>query len=141
MADATVESPPNSGGAHLRRVLTRSDLVIYGLTILTPTAAFSVFGIVQQVSAGQAALAYIAAMVAMLFTAFSYGRMAAAFPAAGSTYTYAQRALEPHLGFLAGWSMILDYVLVPLLSAVYVSIRPLVCCRRSRMPLGVCSRS
>jgi len=48
--------------------------------------------------------------------------MAAAFPAAGSTYTYAQRALEPHIGFLAGWSMILDYVLVPLLSAVYVSL-------------------
>ena len=121
MADVRVESlPPRD--AHLRRVLTRSDLVIYGLTILTPTAAFPVFGIVQQVSGGQAALAYVAAMVAMLFTAFSYGRMAAAFPAAGSTYTYAQRALEPHIGFLAGWSMILDYVLVPLLSAVYVSL-------------------
>jgi putrescine importer len=103
-------------------VLTRWDLVIYGLTILTPMAAFPVFGIVQQVSHGQAALAYLAAMVAMLFTAASYGRMAAAFPNAGSTYTYAQRALERRIGFLAGWSMILDYVLVPLLSAVYVSL-------------------
>src|SRR3954453_5939963 len=121
MADIRAQSLPESG-AHLRRVLTRSDLIIYGLTILTPMAAFPVFGIVQQASGGQAALAYLAAMVAMLFTAFSYGRVAAAFPTAGSTYTYAQRALEPHIGFLAGWSMILDYVLVPLLSAVYVSI-------------------
>jgi amino acid transporter len=61
-------------------------------------------------------------MVAMLLTAMSYGRMAAAFPSAGSTYTYAQEALHGYVGFLAGWSMILDYVLVPLLSAVYVSI-------------------
>jgi putrescine importer len=95
---------------------------VYGLTIITPTAAYPVFGIVQQESHGHAALSYLVAMVAMLFTAISYGRMAAAFPAAGSTYTYAQRGLHGHIGFLAGWSMVLDYVLVPLLSAVYVSI-------------------
>jgi amino acid transporter len=111
-----------SGAPRLRRVLTRWDLIVYGLTIITPTAAYPVFGIVQQQSNGHAALSYLAAMVAMLFTALSYGRMAAAFPAAGSTYTYAQRGLHGHVGFLAGWSMVLDYVLVPLLSAVYVSI-------------------
>jgi amino acid transporter len=106
----------------LRRVLTRTDLVIYGLTIITPTAAYPLFGIIQQISHGHTALSYLVAMVAMLFTALSYGRMAAAFPAAGSTYTYAGRGLHGHLGFIAGWSMILDYVLVPLLSAVYVSL-------------------
>lgn len=106
----------------LRRVLSRSDLVIYGLTIITPTAAYPVFGIVQEVSRGHAALAYMVAVVAMLFTAASYGNMAAAFPSAGSTYTYARRALHDYVGFLSGWSMMLDYVLVPLLSGVYVSI-------------------
>ncbi|MDZ7640227.1 MAG: APC family permease [Bryobacterales bacterium] len=110
------------GGAKLRRVLSRGDLVIYGLTIITPTAAYPVFGIVQEVSRGHAALAYLVAVVAMLFTAASYGHMAAAFPSAGSTYTYARRALHDYVGFLAGWSMMLDYVLVPLLSGVYVSI-------------------
>jgi putrescine importer len=106
----------------LRRVLTRFDLILYGLTIITPTAAYAVYGIVQQVSRGHAALSYLVAMVAMLFTAMSYGRMATAFPSAGSTYTYAQQALHGYIGFIAGWAMILDYVLVPLLSAVYVSI-------------------
>jgi amino acid transporter len=77
---------------------------------------------VQQTSRGHAALSYLVAVVAMLFTAMSYGRMAAAFPSAGSTYTYARRALGDHVGFLAGWAMILDYVLVPLLSAVYVAL-------------------
>jgi putrescine importer len=77
-------------GGTLRRVLSRWDLVLYGLVILTPTAPYPIYGIVQQLSRGHAALAYLVAMVAMLFTAASYGKMAGAFPAAGSTYTYAR---------------------------------------------------
>src|ERR1700760_692084 len=99
----------------LRRVLSRKDLVLYGLVILTPTAPYPVYGVVQQLSRGHAALAYLVAMVAMLFTARSYGKMSGAFPSAGSTYTYARRALNDSVGFLAGWAMILDYFLIPLL--------------------------
>ncbi len=107
---------------HFRRVLSRRDLVLYGLVILTPTAPYPVFGIVQQLSGGHAALAYVVAMTAMFFTAASYGKMAAVFPSAGSTYTYAQKGLNPHAGFLAGWAMILDYFLIPLLSVIYASL-------------------
>ncbi len=110
------------GPQHFRRVLSRRDLVLYGLVILTPTAPYPVFGIVQQLSGGHAALAYVVAMVAMFFTAASYGKMAAVFPSAGSTYTYAQKGLNPHAGFLAGWAMILDYFLIPLLSVIYASL-------------------
>lgn len=105
-----------------RRVLSRRDLVLYGLVILTPTAPYPVFGIVQKLSGGHAALSYAVAMAAMFFTAASYARMAAAFPSAGSTYTYAQKGLNPQAGFVAGWAMILDYVLIPLLSVIYVSL-------------------
>jgi amino acid transporter len=103
----------------LKRILTRRDLILYGLVLLGPTAPYPVYGIVQQTSHGHAALAYLVAMVAMLFTAASYGKMSGAFPSAGSTYTYVQNALNPHIGFLAGWAMILDYFLIPLLSVVY----------------------
>jgi putrescine importer len=106
----------------LRRILSRRDLVLYGLVILTPTAPYPVYGIVQQTSEGHAALSYLVAMVAMLFTAASYGKMSSAFPSAGSTYTYAERALNPHLGFVAGWAMILDYLLIPLLSVIYAAL-------------------
>lgn len=106
----------------LRRVLTWKDLVLYGLVILTPTAPYPVYGLVQQLSKGHAALAYLVAMVAMLFTAASYGKMSGAYPSAGSTYTYARRALNDHVGFLAGWAMILDYFLIPLLSIIYASL-------------------
>jgi len=77
---------------------------------------------VQQVSHGHAALSYLVAMVAIMFTAASYGKMAGAFPSAGSTYTYAQRALNEHVGFVAGWAMMLDYFLIPLLSVIYAAL-------------------
>ena len=107
---------------HLKRVLSRADLVLYGLVILTPTAPYPVYGTVQQISGGHAALCYLVAAVAMLFTAASYGRMSLAFPVAGSTYTYVQRGLSEHIGFLAGWAMMLDYFLIPLLSVVYAAL-------------------
>jgi len=116
-SSAATEAQPQ-----LRRVLTRGDLLLYGLVILTPTAPYPVYGTVQQLSGGHAALSYTVAMVAMLFTAASYARMSVAFPAAGSTYTYVQRGLNEHLGFLAGWAMMLDYFLIPLLSVVYAAL-------------------
>jgi len=106
----------------LKRCLSRADLTIYGLAILTPTAVYPVFGVIQQASNGHTALSYLAAMAAMLFTAVSYGRMATAFPVAGSTYSYSTRGLHPIAGFLAGWGILLDYVLVPLLSTIFVSL-------------------
>lgn len=119
-SDATLEALGYK--PQFKRVLSRGDLILYGLVILTPTAPYPVYGIVQQLSHGHAALAYLVAMVAMLFTAASYGKMAGAFPAAGSTYTYAQRGLNEHVGFLAGWAMILDYFLIPLLSVIYAAL-------------------
>jgi putrescine importer len=106
----------------LKRILTRRDLILYGLVLLGPTAPYPVYGIVQQTSHGHAVLAYLVAMVAMLFTAASYGKMSGAFPSAGSTYTYANNALNPQIGFLAGWAMLLDYFLIPLLSVVYAAL-------------------
>jgi amino acid transporter len=86
-ADATLETLGYK--PRFKRILKRRDLVLYGLVILTPTAPYPVYGIVQQLSHGHAPLSYFVAMVAMLFTAVSYGKMSGAFPAAGSTYTYA----------------------------------------------------
>src|SRR5665213_1475170 len=106
----------------IRRVLSRWDLILFGLVILSPTAVYPVYGIIQTVSHGQAALSYVVAMVAMLFTAASYGRMSTVYPSAGSTYTYVQQTFNPHVGFLAGWAMILDYFLIPLESIIYAAL-------------------
>jgi putrescine importer len=106
----------------LRRVLSLKDLILYGIILIMPIAPVPLFGIVQKLSHGHAATTILLAMVAMMLTAISYGRMAAKFPAAGSAYTYVGRGLNPHLGFLAGWAMILDYLLVPLICTVYAAL-------------------
>jgi putrescine importer len=112
----------NPGSGELKRVLTLSDLILFGLAFVGPTAPYSMYGIATARSEGHLPLVYLLAMVAMSLTAVSYGRMAAAFPQAGSTYVYASRALHPLAGFLAGWGMMLDYVLVPLLSVIFVAL-------------------
>lgn len=106
----------------IRRVLTRWDLILFGLVILSPTAVYPVYGIIQSVSHGQGAISYVVAMAAMLFTAASYSRMASLYPSAGSTYTYVQQTFSPHVGFFAGWAMILDYFLIPLESVIYAAL-------------------
>ncbi|MEV8509695.1 APC family permease [Actinoplanes sp. NPDC051475] len=97
----------------LRRTLRFGHLVVYGLIYMVVIAPMGIFGSVFQASAGMVALAYLIGMVAMMVTASSYGVMAQAYPMAGSVYTYAGRAIAPWVGFLAGWTILLDYVLVP----------------------------
>ncbi|MEG0283935.1 MAG: APC family permease [Erysipelotrichales bacterium] len=109
------ESVPSSGyKEELKRVLTLKDLAIYGIAFMTPIAPAYIFGSASQVTGGTLALAYAVAMIAMLFTAYSYGRMAGAYPIAGSTFSYTQKAISPNAGFFAGWAMFMSYVLVPL---------------------------
>ncbi|MEV7782389.1 APC family permease [Kitasatospora sp. NPDC088351] len=97
----------------LRRSLRFTDLLVYGLVFMVPIAPFGIFGSVFQGSGGMVALAYVLGMVAMMFTALSYAQMSRAFPMAGSVYTYAGRGIAAPIGFLSGWMILLDYVLVP----------------------------
>ncbi len=105
----------------LRRVLTLWDLVFYGLVLIQPTAPIPLFGVAQKLSGGHTVTTILIAMFAMMITAFSYGRMAAVYPSAGSAYTYVGKALNPHLGFLIGWAMLLDYTLQPLLNTIWIA--------------------
>ncbi|MDX6298927.1 MAG: hypothetical protein QOF53_141 [Nocardioidaceae bacterium] len=99
----------------LHRSLSFTDLLVYGLVFMVPIAPFGIFGSVFQASGGMVALAYAIGMVAMMFTAMSYAQMSRAFPMAGSVYTYAGRGIAAPVGFMAGWMILLDYVLVPAL--------------------------
>ena len=115
--------PTDSGAAggipRLRRVLSLWDLILYGIVAVTPSAPVTVFGLAMVMSRGHALDTILIAMVAMVLTAFSYGRMAALYPSAGSAYTYVGRGLNSYLGFLAGWAMLLDYLFIPLFCVIY----------------------
>jgi amino acid transporter len=106
----------------LRRVLSLGDLIIYGIVLIQPVAALPLFGHANDISRGHAVTTILIAMCAMVCTAVSYGRMASRYPAAGSAYTYVGRALDPRLGFIAGWCMFMDYLLVPIICVIYTSV-------------------
>ncbi len=111
----------DTGQLRLRKVLTLWDLVFYGLVLIQPTAPIPLFGVAQKLSNGHTVTTILIAMFAMMITAFSYGRMASVYPSAGSAYTYVGKELNPHLGFLIGWAMLLDYILQPLLNAIWIA--------------------
>lgn len=110
-----------STAPRLKRVLTLWDLIFYGIVLIQPIAPVPLYGVAQKLSDGHFVTIILIALFAMLITAVSYGRMGALYPTAGSAYTYVGKGLNPHLGFLAGWAMILDYILQPLINTVWIS--------------------
>jgi amino acid transporter len=110
---------PTSG---LRRSLKLWHLVLYGIIIIQPTAPMSIYGVVNNAAGGHVVTTILIAMVAMLFTAVSYGRMARVYPSAGSAFTYVARELHPLGGYVVGWSMLMDYMLNPIICAIWCSV-------------------
>ncbi len=106
----------------LHRVLTLKDIVIYGIILIQPVAALPLFGHANDISHGHAVTTILIAMVGMIFTAISYGRMANLYPAAGSAYTYVSKGIHPYVGFIAGWSMFMDYMFIPIICIIYCGI-------------------
>ena len=105
----------------LRRALGLWDLILYGLIVIQPTAPMPVYGVMSTRSNGHAVTTVLLAMIAMMFTAVSYGRMASAYPSAGSAFTYVGKEIHPALGYVTGWSMVMDYVLNPLICTILCS--------------------
>jgi putrescine importer len=108
-------------GLGLRRTLTLWDLILYGVIVIQPVAPMSVFGVLSERGRGHVVTAILIAMVAMLFTGISYGRMARAYPSAGSAFTYVAQEIHPGIGYVTGWSMVMDYMLNPLICTIWCS--------------------
>jgi amino acid transporter len=110
-----------SSAPRLRRTLTLWDLILYGVIVIQPVAPMSVFGVLSDRGRGHVVTTLLIAMVAMLFTAFSYGRMARAYPSAGSAFTYVGQEINPAVGYITGWSMVMDYMLNPMICIIWCS--------------------
>jgi putrescine importer len=112
---------PGSQAVGLRRSLKLWHLILYGIIIIQPTAPMSIYGVVSNVAGGHVVSAILIAMVAMLFTAVSYGRMARVYPSSGSAYTYVAKEIHPMAGYVVGWSMLMDYLLNPIICVIWCS--------------------
>src|SRR5438874_3542226 len=116
--ETTTTVPPTP---RLKRSLTLWDLILYGVIVIQPVAPMSVFGVLNDRGHGHVVTTLLIDMVAMLFTAFSYGRMARAYPSAGSAFTYVGQEINPALGYVTGWSMVMDYMLNPMICIIWCS--------------------
>ena len=108
-------------GPGLRRTLGLWDLVFYGIVLIQPVAPIGIYGVVSVEARGHVVTTILIDMCAMLLTAVSYGKMASAYPSAGSAFTFVGEELHPALGYVTGWSMLMDYVLNPAICTIWCS--------------------
>ena len=117
MADAATNTQPKAASLH--RTLGLWNLIIIGMVIIQPTAPMGIYGVISNKAHGHVVTAILIAMVAMLFTAISYGRMARIYPSAGSAYTYVGQEMHSAMGYVVGWGMVMDYLINPLICTAF----------------------
>jgi len=101
----------------LFRTLKIWQLVSFGLSYLQPIGPAVVFGFLLTTSQGTVALPYLFAFIGMIFTVLSYSTLIKEYPLSGSIYNYTKIILGPFWGFIAGWLLALDYVLIPTITS------------------------
>ena len=108
----------------LKRTLSLPLLIGFGLAYLAPTVVFNYYGIwsADSGTGGHYPLALVITTILMTFTAYSYTRMVKEYPTAGSAYVYVNKSVQPHVGFLTGWVMLLDYLLLPMVCYLLIGI-------------------
>lgn len=114
------EKTTNNG--EFKKVLGLGALVCFGLAYMAPTVVFNYYGPMSVASNGMYPTVMLCTAIAMFFTACSYGSMSKVFQKSGSAYVYVQQSLNPHLGFIAGWVMLLDYLLLPMVCFLLVGV-------------------
>ncbi|MGL5700251.1 MAG: APC family permease [Kluyvera sp.] len=121
-ANISLDLASSTGKTGLRKSLKLWQVVMMGLAYLTPMTVFDTFGIVSGISNGHVPASYLLALAGVLFTAISYGKLVRQFPQAGSAYTYTQKSIGPHAGFMVGWSSLLDYLFLPMINVLLAKI-------------------
>ncbi|MCP1357734.1 APC family permease [Aneurinibacillus migulanus] len=106
----------------LKRSLTLKHVILFGLSFMAPVTVFATYGVAIEKTNGMIPTAYAIALFVMLLTAYSYGKLVQEYPTAGSSYTFTQKAINPHIGFLVGWGILLDYLFSPMISALLVGV-------------------
>ncbi|MEM5016158.1 APC family permease [Metabacillus indicus] len=102
----------------LKKSLNVSGVVFLGLAWMTPMIFFTVYGVAFEAADSLLAGAYVIAFLAIFFTAYSYSRMVKVYPISGSAYTYTKKAINPKMGFLVGWALLLDYIFSPIIACL-----------------------
>lgn len=118
----TTQGTPAAADTRLKRALGLPALVFFGLVYMVPLTMFTTYGVVTEMTGGRTASAYLITLLAMLFTAASYSFMVRKYPIAGSAYSYTSLSFGPAVGFLSGWSLLLDYLFLPMINYLLIGL-------------------
>lgn len=123
MSGMDVHAPtPDQALGSLKRSISLGQLVFFGLVFIGPAAAVGIFGTLDARSGGAVASVYVVATLVMAFTASSYMRMSREIPRAGAVFAYAGAGIGPRAGYVAGWMILLDYLLIPSVAYMFTGI-------------------
>lgn len=119
-SNATPSSTAGGSGSKdvFKRTLTVKDMVVYGLISMVPISPFPIYASVFDMSNGMPALTYLITACIMMLTVLSFGMMIPRFPSSGSIFVYVSHGMGKALGFIAGWLMLLQYLVYPVV--VYI---------------------
>lgn len=106
----------------LKRALGIPTLMVFGLAYMVPMTVFTTYGVVNEITEGHLTMAYVVTLVAMLFTAVSYALLSRDITSAGSAYAYTRAGFGGHVGFVTGWAIMMDYILLPMLNYLLIGI-------------------
>lgn len=122
---ASPQQPERVKAKRPERVLGLLALIFVGLAFNGVMNIFTSYGFVAQATDGHLTAGYVFATVAMVLTALSYINMARIVRKGGSAYAYAQKSFGSGIGFMVGWTILLDYLFNPiaafLLFGVYLN--------------------
>jgi basic amino acid/polyamine antiporter, APA family len=83
------------------------------------SSLYFALGIVAAYALGLTPLVLLGAGVFFLIVSLSYAEATAALPETGGAATFVRRAYNDVFGFLTGWALFLDYLIVIALSAIF----------------------
>lgn len=96
-----------------KRTMSLFDLVVYGAIMLVPVGPFSIYGNVFNDAHGMPGVAYIIGFILIIPTAFAFGTLIRKWPSSGSVFTYCANGMSKGWGFIAGWMLLLQYIIYP----------------------------
>lgn len=112
MSDVQSKNVASPAGHLKANALSLTDAIILGLASSAPAQTMAVALPALVAAANYAGLLPIAcAFIPMLGIALGYQRLNRWDQSSGATYTWVSKALNPYLGFVAGWMIVMYYTL------------------------------
>src|ERR671934_2503039 len=103
----------------LQRVLDAPALASVAYGEIASSIYFAL-GVIALHALGFTPLVLLAAGLLFLLVSLSYAEAASALPETGGAATFVRRALNDLAGFMTGWALFLDYLIVMALSALFL---------------------